>query len=376
MTTGRHDHDLAGRPARNRANERGAILVHVAVLLVGLVGFSVLTIDMGVVWIARTQAQNAADAAALAGAVSMAYADPGDADTASEAALSVAAANPVWNEAPAPAIGSDITTNPCPAGGLPPGDCLQVKVERSAANGNPLPVYFAPLLGVTPADVWARATAQVIPANTTTCLKPWAVPDQWTESAGPGDVFNPPSDQYVAPSATGTGTGFTVSVMFNDESYLSMTGDVAVVRYTAIVPLDLGNLGSGGAGALAYEDNITGCFGNPVSVGDFVPARQYDPTFVGTLSRVQDVLDRGPEPANRVIALALYDPAHYAGPMGPGTLSWGTQLRISNIVGFHLDRIEAGRIVGRVVPAPGLRNTSAPDLVTDSAFLRAVALVR
>ena len=48
-----------------RERERGAVLVHVAVTLVGLVAFSALTIDYGVLWTSRRQAQNAADAGAL-----------------------------------------------------------------------------------------------------------------------------------------------------------------------------------------------------------------------------------------------------------------------------------------------------------------------
>ena len=57
-------------------DERGAVLVHVAVAFTGLLAFSALSIDLGVLWAARRQAQNAADSAALAGAVSLAYVDP------------------------------------------------------------------------------------------------------------------------------------------------------------------------------------------------------------------------------------------------------------------------------------------------------------
>src|SRR3954451_13692196 len=46
----------------------GAVLPLVTVCLVGLVGFVALAIDVGMVAVARTQAQSAADVAALAGA--------------------------------------------------------------------------------------------------------------------------------------------------------------------------------------------------------------------------------------------------------------------------------------------------------------------
>src|SRR5438067_1820786 len=53
-------------PATHR--RAGAVLPLVTVCLVGLVGFVALAIDVGMVAVARTQAQSAADVAALAGA--------------------------------------------------------------------------------------------------------------------------------------------------------------------------------------------------------------------------------------------------------------------------------------------------------------------
>jgi hypothetical protein len=52
----------------NAKRERGQIMVLVALGLVGLLGFTALALDMGMAYADRRQAQNAADAAALAGA--------------------------------------------------------------------------------------------------------------------------------------------------------------------------------------------------------------------------------------------------------------------------------------------------------------------
>ena len=60
-----------------RRNDRGAILIHVAVALLGLLAFSAFSIDHGVMMLSRGQAQNAADAGALAAALYMAH-DAGD----------------------------------------------------------------------------------------------------------------------------------------------------------------------------------------------------------------------------------------------------------------------------------------------------------
>ena len=65
--------------------------------------FNVFVLDYGVMWVSRRQAQNAADAGALAGAVARGYddfADPPASDgLAAESATQTAAANLVWNEA-------------------------------------------------------------------------------------------------------------------------------------------------------------------------------------------------------------------------------------------------------------------------------------
>src|SRR6476620_10995463 len=54
-------------PSRT-SRRRGAVLPLVTVCLVGLLGFVAFAIDVGMMALARTQAQSAADVAALAGA--------------------------------------------------------------------------------------------------------------------------------------------------------------------------------------------------------------------------------------------------------------------------------------------------------------------
>ncbi len=46
----------------NLATERGAVLIHTAIAALVLVGFGTFVVDYGVFWVARHQAQNAADA--------------------------------------------------------------------------------------------------------------------------------------------------------------------------------------------------------------------------------------------------------------------------------------------------------------------------
>ena len=55
------------------SSERGAVLVQVVIAMLGLTAMCAFVADYGVMWVSRRQAQNSADAAALAGAVSMGF---------------------------------------------------------------------------------------------------------------------------------------------------------------------------------------------------------------------------------------------------------------------------------------------------------------
>src|SRR5262245_11702396 len=94
-------------------SERGAVLVFTALALTALTGFLVFVIDHGVLMVARHQAQNAADAGALAGAVALTFdevvAPPG---VAIDIATHTAQANNVWNASPA----VDASADTCPSG--------------------------------------------------------------------------------------------------------------------------------------------------------------------------------------------------------------------------------------------------------------------
>ena len=57
------------RAARER--QRGAVAVMTALCLTALVGITALAVDLGRAWVVRNELQNAADAAALAGAGSL-----------------------------------------------------------------------------------------------------------------------------------------------------------------------------------------------------------------------------------------------------------------------------------------------------------------
>ena len=108
---------------------------------------TMLAIDVGMFMVARSQAQNAADA----GASPSCSATLGP---AVQSALAAATANPV--------IDYDVSVTPAHVT-FPPGDRVRVNVFRTGGRGNPVSTLVAFYFGITDADVEATATAEAPP---------------------------------------------------------------------------------------------------------------------------------------------------------------------------------------------------------------------
>ena len=173
-------------PDRHKARrQRGAVLIHVAVMLTGLLAFSAFSIDHGVLMVSRGQGQNSADAAALAAGAYLAWDDLADQAGAKAVGVAAAQQNWVWGQAP-DVTPADITFPACPPGAPgPPDTCVRADVFRNQrANGNPLPAFFSSLVGVANQGIRATATAQVVASNNADCLKPFGIYDKWEENDG------------------------------------------------------------------------------------------------------------------------------------------------------------------------------------------------
>jgi hypothetical protein len=179
---------------RRTRGERGAVLVHVAISMIALIAFNGLVIDYGILWLARRQAQNSADAAAMAGAVSLGFVDINDHALARQSAMTVADQNYIWGVTP-DIEDTDVTFPPCPPGspGAGTNACIRVDVfrnQRTSAAPKPIPTIFGTLFGVTEQGVKATATAEVLYGTSVNCVRPWAIPDKWEEYKN--DVTSPP----------------------------------------------------------------------------------------------------------------------------------------------------------------------------------------
>ena len=164
------------------SDRRGAILVLAAVVMVILLAFVAMTVDVGFVELTRTQLQLAADAGALAGAMELsATDDPALVRTnARNAILQTAALHragdkasvvidpvaditfgkTVWNAAT-----QSYTTQWGNA--ATPYSVVKVRAMRtiSGSGDNRLPLFFAPAVGSSKADVGAEAIATFQPRD-------------------------------------------------------------------------------------------------------------------------------------------------------------------------------------------------------------------
>src|SRR5687768_1164486 len=104
--------------ASRRHSEQGAVFIHVAIALLALLMFMAFIADYGLWLTSRAQAQNAADAGALAGASALAFDTSATDrwDRARNVAWHTATRNRVWSAMPGAVPSSPYNGPPCAGG--------------------------------------------------------------------------------------------------------------------------------------------------------------------------------------------------------------------------------------------------------------------
>lgn len=183
------------RPLAALKSRRGSMLAIIAVSMLGILSVMALAADIGAVYLARAEAQRAADAAALAGLQAM-IERPDLPGRARQIAEQFAAANTVRGT-PVSLDPSDIEFS------VMPDTFFQVEVHRTEARGNPIPMFFAGIMGFNTMDVSAVATAAPFRTGTARCFRPFLVVDAWDDKDGDGEFD---SGEYYDPIETGYGS--------------------------------------------------------------------------------------------------------------------------------------------------------------------------
>lgn len=338
-------------------SERGSAIVFVAVTLPALLGFLALGIDLGMLFVARTDAQRAADAAALAGA--SAFIDNSSADAvapAQERAMEYARRNTFRN---GPIDSSEITVTV-----IPESSKVGVLVRRDSVH-----TWFGWMFGIRTVPISAYAAAVANSAGDAKCIRPFAVPDMWSDANGdrngnhlwdqgevwrlgdnPGDFYQ----KFSGPDGGATETGYGSAS--RNPPYTLLTGDygrqitikitdpndVQQMQPGIFLPWSLpddpnmqdctGGIGGGSGGAAAYRRNICSCNHSSISLDtdyDLKTGNMVGPTWQG----VNELIGQDPgaywDPVTntvqgstlgsdwfqspRVIKIALFDPTQITG---------------------------------------------------------------
>ena len=226
-----------------RRRERGITIAMLAVFIVVLFIISALAIDIGVLYTARTSAQHAADAAALAGAFTFVN-SPNAADPAllaKNAAINIAGQNSI--------LGQSVTIAPADVSVDTGNRRVTVTVSRLAGSG--ITTFFARIIGISSVDVQTRATAEAgSNASGGYCIKPIYIPNTALSSL---TVPNACSGNQLIFDSSGNLTTFA----------LSQIGNTFLVRpmhaATSVVPAQFGSASLGSSYQCAIESCLNEC---------------------------------------------------------------------------------------------------------------------
>lgn len=273
---------------RSAQGEQGVVIMLAAVFMLFVVGaMAALSIDLVTIYTAKSEAQLAADGAALAGARVLANSgattDPADlmataTITAQSVATQVAESTPVGGRV---LLASEVTVNVLnTAGGNP---LVTVHVGRSD-----LPTFFARIWGSSQIAISATATAEAYnpsnlggttattsPAVAPICVKPWLLPNKDPSSASPTPptIFDSTAGTITNPSLLGWTSPTTTPLVINSSCE---PGPCLLPQATPLAwnyfPGDPGDFPPptytnpicGGATFTPYQLSIAGCVQAPI----------------------------------------------------------------------------------------------------------------
>ena len=381
------------RLRRLRGDQSGMTYVFIGLGMMAFISGSMLAIDVGMLMTSRSQAQNSADAGALAGATALVFNDWDDRSAGGPAvthAISASQTNQV--------MGKNVSVTPGDVVFLPGSNGeqnrVQVSVYRTSARGNPVNTFIAKFFGMANADIGATATAEASPANAMSCVKPFTIPDKWIEKQTPGwdpdDTFEmfdkkgnplPNADVYVPADQSGY-TGYSAE---RDKGTLLM---IRAGTGNDITPSFYFSLSIGAVtGGDEYRWNIENCNTTLMHWGEPLiqePGNMMGPTTQGAEALVgkdpnaywdhatQTVKGSSFARSPRVFPIPLYDPVYYSEGKRNGRYA---DLKVANWIGFFLESVQGNNIYGRITPIAGIRDAGAGP-APEGAFPIAIRLVK
>lgn len=375
------------RLRRLRRDQSGMSYVYIGMGMMAFLSASMLAIDVGMLMTGRNQAQNAADAGALAGATALVYDSYDDRTPSGPAvtnAVGAARSNKIMGRE-FPVDESNVTFPTDPVTGE--NNRVQVTVQRS------VPTLIAQFFNIKEATLGATATAEASPANAMTCVKPFTIPDKWLEKGNPpwdmDDTFeaydkkgvrlaNP--DIYIPADQPGY-TGYN-NERERGQRLMIRAGSGNQINPTMYFSLAIGGV----TGGDEYRWNIDNCNTTIMRWGDKLvqePGNMMGPTVQGAWNLYNKDMNAYWDHASktvkgsafshspRIFPIPLYDPEYYDSATTQGR---GADLKVANWIGFFLEEIQGNNIWGRIIPIAGIRDKNST--VPGGAFPRAIRLVQ
>jgi Flp pilus assembly protein TadG len=383
------------RLRRLRDDESGMSYVFIGMGLMAFLSASMLAIDVGMLMTSRNQAQNSADAGALAGATALAFDDFNN-RAASGPAVTNAVAAALENTVMGAAVSvgpNDVQFPTNPDGS---SNRVQVTVYRTVERGNPVSTLVAQFFKMETADIAATATAEASPANAMTCVKPFTIPDKWIEKqTAPWDgldtydafdnksqpLANP--DIYIPAGQPGY-TGYNQEANRGQllEIRAATSNNITVSFYFSLA---IG--GMAGTGGEDYRWNIANCNTTIMRFGEKLiqePGAMAGPTIQGA----DELIARDPGAywdastktvkgsafghSPRTFPIPLYDPPFYDEGKRNGR---DADLKVANWIGFFLESTQGNGLWGRIIPIAGIIDQNAGPAPA-GAFPMAIRLVK
>jgi len=323
----------------------GFVLIVVAALLAALTGFLALAVDIGVLYSARTSAQEVADAASLAGAFTFINdTQSPQPQTASNHALQVALNNSILGQ---PIVAANVNVNV----DLPK---RRVTVDVQSTQNT----YFARVLGVQTENVAVESIAEAAQYSTGTgCAKPWFVPNSVLSTQ---DACSACGSNEVVISG-GEVTAYAQSRIGQAISLKTQTPNNALAPsqfYAIRLP--------GSQGANDYRNNIATCANSYLRCGDFYSTEQGDmrgPTRQGvkdligdppTDSWVSSGLYQTPyglsDSSRNIVVAPIWDTCGVSGFCPGGKFPSGSAtVQIIGFAAFFLEGVQGTDVVARLI---------------------------
>jgi len=375
---------------RLHRDERGMSLVFVGAGFMAFMAATTIAIDVGMFMTARSQAQNAADAGALAGAIALAFDDPANQSASGPAvqnAITAAQLNDVINKEVS--VDPSDVTFPVGPNGEPR---VSVNVFRTTARGNPVATLIGQAFGVLDVDISAMATAEASQANAMTCVKPFTIPDKWIEMQTPpwdeDDTFDVVDNQgrplanpdvYI-PATEADYTGYS-SHDDRGRRLMIRAGTGNNIMPSFYYSYSMGDV----TGSDEYGWNIENCNTTIMGYGDRLlmePGNMVGKTVEG----IDNLIAKDPNayydtfnkkvittmnPSPRVAIIPVYDPVYYDTGKQEGR---NADLKVANYIGFFIDERAGNNVYGYITPVSGLYSGNAGPAPA-SAFPIVIRLV-